>query len=216
MWVKSERPRWPGSCFWRKITSRSGPCSARQARIAAPGAPDAGVQFRVPLHQRLEHADRADARTVLQDRHHLGLEDIGQRVRSAPAPRCRLPRKEGRILGEPISAARLKPVFAARRRLCGSSSGSKSLLWRSVMWRSGTPALSFDSGKPKCCPTGHRRQADRGDIFARRRPETPVGLRPPSVSGRRLPSHPDCRAGLTIVATHPASPAGRGSSISAR
>ena len=50
-------------------------------------APDAGVQFRVPLHQRLEHADRADARTVLQDRHHLGLEDIGQRVRSAPAPR---------------------------------------------------------------------------------------------------------------------------------
>ena len=71
------------------------------------------------------------------------------------------------------------------------------------MWRPGTPALSFDSGKPKCCPTGHRRQEARGEIFARRRPETPVGLRPPSVPGRRLPSHPDCRASLIlIVAPH--------------
>ena len=33
MWVKSEKPRCPGSCFWRKITSCSGPRSARQARI---------------------------------------------------------------------------------------------------------------------------------------------------------------------------------------
>ena len=67
------------------------------------------------------------------------------------------------------------------------------------MWRPGTPALSFDSGKPKCCPTGHRRQEARGEIFARRRPETPVGLRPPSVPGRRLPSHPDCRASLILI-----------------
>ena len=77
------------------------------------GAPDAGIQVRVPLHQCFEHADRADARTVLQDRHHLGLEDIGQRVRPAPAPWCRLPRKEGRILGEPISRG------AAEARLRG-------------------------------------------------------------------------------------------------
>ena len=67
----------------------------------------------------------------------------------------------------------------------------KSLFWRSVTWRPGTPALSSDSGKPKCCPTGHRRQEARGEIFARRRPETPVGLRPPSVPGHRRPSHPD-------------------------
>ena len=33
MYAKSEKPLWPGSSFWRKITSCSGSCSARQARI---------------------------------------------------------------------------------------------------------------------------------------------------------------------------------------
>lgn len=33
MSVKSDRPIRPGSWVWRKITSRSGPCSARQARM---------------------------------------------------------------------------------------------------------------------------------------------------------------------------------------
>ena len=32
MSVKSESPRCPGTWSWRKITSRSAPCSARQAR----------------------------------------------------------------------------------------------------------------------------------------------------------------------------------------
>ena len=168
-------------------------------------APDAGVQFRVPLHQ--------PPRT----RRPGGCPDCSPG--SAP-PRSRRYRPEGPGRRRPRGAAfperrdgssasrypvaRLKPVFAAATSIVWVFFRiMKSLLWRSVMWRPGTPALSFDSGKPKCCPTGHRRQEDRGDIFARRRPETPVGLRPPSVSGRRLPSHPDCRASLIlIVAPH--------------
>ena len=64
-----------------------------RAVLGAPGAdpplqrtPDAGIQVRVPAHHLLEHADWADARTVLQDRHHLGLEDICQGVRPSAAP----------------------------------------------------------------------------------------------------------------------------------
>ena len=41
-----------------------------------------------------------------------------------------------------------------------------SLFWQSVMWRPGTPALSFDSEKHKRCPTGHRRQEASEDFFA--------------------------------------------------
>ena len=90
--------------------------------------------------------------------------------------------------------ARLKPAFAAATSIVWVFFRvMKSLFWRSVTWRPGTPALSSDSGKPKCCPTGHRRQEARGEIFARRRPETPVGLRPPSVPGHP-PAHPGQRA----------------------
>ena len=76
------------------------------------GAPDARVQIRMSLHQLLEHAHGADLRTVLQDRHHLGLEDVGQRVRPTPAPRRRLPGRQGRIRGEPVARG------AAEARLC--------------------------------------------------------------------------------------------------
>ena len=109
----------PARCFVGR-SSRSGPCSARQARIRRSSRwPDAGVQFRVPL---LEHADRADAWTVLQDRHHLGLEDIGQRVRSAPCPVVRRIGREGTDPRRAISRGRLK---ARLRRLCGSSASSR-------------------------------------------------------------------------------------------
>ena len=90
----------------------------------------------------------------------------------------------------------------------------KSLFWRSVTWRPGTPALSSDSGKPKCCPTGHRRQEARGEIFARRRPETPVGLRPPSVPGHRRPCCGRNAGYPTPPAQIPASPLGHGAPTS--
>ena len=50
------------------------------------GPPHARVQLGMAAHQLLEHADRADARAVLQDRYDDGVEDIGQRVRPPPAP----------------------------------------------------------------------------------------------------------------------------------
>ena len=107
--------------------------------------------------------------------------------------------------GPACRVARLKPAFAAATSIVWVFFRiMKSLLWRSVTWRPGTAALSSDSGKHKCCPTGHRRQEVQGGIFAWRRPETPVGLRPPSVPARRLPSHPDCRASLILIAApHP-------------
>ena len=124
MCVKSERPRWPGSCVWRKITSRSGPYSARQARIRrsrvrrTPGS-SFGCRCisasNTPTERMPGLFSRIGTTSVskISARAHLGLEDIGQRVRSAPAPWCRLPRKEGRILGEPISRG------AAEARLRG-------------------------------------------------------------------------------------------------
>ena len=67
------------------------------------GSPHAGIQLRVPSHQLLEHAERANARTALQDRHDLGLEDIGQGVRPPPAPRLAVPRGDGEVAGKPVA-----------------------------------------------------------------------------------------------------------------
>ena len=62
------------------------------------------------LGENLEHADRADARAGLKNRHNFGFEDIGQRVWAAPAPRLLLWRRL-RTGGKPV--ARLKPALAA-------------------------------------------------------------------------------------------------------
>ncbi len=67
------------------------------------GSPHALAQLGMAAHQLLEHADRADARTVLEKRHDVRFEDIGQRVRSAPAPRLALPVRRRRIGGQPVA-----------------------------------------------------------------------------------------------------------------
>ena len=76
-------------------------------------APDAGVQIRVLPHQLPEHADRADPRTALQDRHDLGLEHLAKRVRTTPATRRRLTLAKGWIAGMPVARG------AAEARLRG-------------------------------------------------------------------------------------------------
>ena len=198
IWVKSEKPRWPGSCVWRKITSRSGPCSARQARIRrsrvrrTPGS-RSGCRCISASNTPTGRMPGLFSRIGTTSVSKISARGSGRRrPRGAAFPE----RRDGSSASR-YPVARLKPAFAAATSIVWVFFRvMKSLFWRSVTWRPGTPALSSDSGKPKCCPTGHRRQEARGEIFARRRPETPVGLRPPSVPGRRLPSHPDCRASL--------------------
>ena len=77
------------------------------------GAPDAGVQLGVAAQQLLVHADRTEPRAALQHRHHLGLEQVAQRVRPAPAAPRPLPRREGGIAGQPVARG------AAEARLRG-------------------------------------------------------------------------------------------------
>jgi hypothetical protein len=53
-------------------------------------AANAAAQFGMPPQHLLEDGDRANARRRLQHRHHLGVENIGKRVRTPPSPRCLL------------------------------------------------------------------------------------------------------------------------------
>jgi hypothetical protein len=88
MSVKSDRPMRPGSWVWRKITSCSGPCSARQARIRR-----AGTEIGVAAQEFLEDRDRPDTRRRLQQRNHLRLENLAERVRAASVPQGLLLRR---------------------------------------------------------------------------------------------------------------------------
>ena len=116
------------------------------------GAPDAGIQ------------GPGAAASVLRTRPPGGCPDCSPG--SAP-PRSRRYRPEGPAGAGPVvppspkggtdprqsryPVARLKPAFAAATSIVWVFFRvMKSLLWRSVTWRPGTPALSSDSGKPKC------------------------------------------------------------------
>ena len=54
------------------------------------GSPHALAQLRMAAHQLLEHGDQADARAVLENRHVVRFEDIGQRIRTPPVTRLAL------------------------------------------------------------------------------------------------------------------------------
>ena len=75
------------------------------------GTPHPRAELGTAAHQLLEHADRADARTVLENRHDVRFEDIGQRIRPSPAARLAL---SGRRYGK--VAALLKRVEECRNR----------------------------------------------------------------------------------------------------
>ena len=86
--VKSDRPWLPGGCSWRKITSRSGPCSACQCADAAlQRAADAFVQLAMAAQHLLEHGDGPQAGRRLQHRHDLGVPDRRQRIGPPAAAR---------------------------------------------------------------------------------------------------------------------------------
>ena len=94
-----------------------------------------------------------------------------------------------RSVDEPVKALGMSGISKSQvSRLCEEIDGKvKAFLERPI--EGDWPYLWIDATYLKV----------RREIFARRWPETPVGLRPPSVPGRRLPSHPDCRASLILL-----------------
>ena len=87
------------------------------------GLPHTLAQLGMAAQQLLEHADRADAGTVLENRHDVRLEDIGQRVRPLPATRLALPGRQRRIGGQPVAGG------PAEARLGGRNLDGVGLLY---------------------------------------------------------------------------------------
>src|ERR1700693_1570427 len=102
--VKSDSPKRPGSCSWRKITPLLGP-DQRSPRANAPlqRAPDAGGDLGMAPPDLFEHGNSPNARSRLQDRHNLAVPNIGQWVRPPPATRGFLLRGQPRIILNPIA-----------------------------------------------------------------------------------------------------------------
>ena len=67
------------------------------------GAPDGRVQIGVTLHQLPEHGHRPDVGISLEKRHDLAVEYSGQRVRTAPAPRCPFQGRKRRVPVDPVA-----------------------------------------------------------------------------------------------------------------
>ena len=104
MRVKSDRPCRPGLVLLAEDHLLLGAVlGAPDADPPLQGSPHARGQLGMAAHQLLEHADRADARRVLENRHDVRFEDVGQRVRAAPAPRLVLSGRPRRIGGKPVA-----------------------------------------------------------------------------------------------------------------
>ena len=131
-------------------------------------APDAGIEVRMPAHQFLEHADRADRGAVLQDRHHLGLEDIGQGIGTAPSARRALPGREGRIAGEPVSRGAAEARLRGRDVDCvGLLRGHEKPHLANGDVAAGQYLRTPSKKSAGCPPTGRRRQMARDEIMSR-------------------------------------------------
>ena len=149
IWVKSEKPRWPGSCVWRKITSCSGPCSARQARIRrsrvrrTPGS-RSGCRCISASNTPTERMPGLFSRIGTTSVSKISARGSGRRrPRGAAFPE----RRDGSSASR-YPVARLKPAFAAATSIVWVFFRvMKNLLWRSVTWRPGTPALLLRLGK---------------------------------------------------------------------
>ena len=87
------------------------------ADAALERAADAGIEvLRVAAHHLLEDGNRPEAGGSLEDRHHLGLEDVGQRVRTAPAARGPGWWRRRACLLQLIACRRAQPGLGGRQR----------------------------------------------------------------------------------------------------
>jgi hypothetical protein len=96
------------------------------ALFAMDGAPAAdaslersanpGRQLRVAPHHLLEHGHRPHARCRREQRNHFGLEDLGQRIRSASLAWRLLLRRQARVLLDAIRRGHAEPGTCCRLR----------------------------------------------------------------------------------------------------
>ena len=77
---------------------------------------DPGAKIGMAAQHLLEHRDRAQTRCRAQQRHDLGVEDIGQGVGSTSSPDTRLLRWQLRIVRDPVSGRRAEPGLGRRCR----------------------------------------------------------------------------------------------------
>ena len=75
--VKSDSPIRPGGCSWRKMTSRSGPFTARQARMRRSRSARSVAQVWMPTAEFSEDGNRFSS-VGLQHRDDPNLPNIGR------------------------------------------------------------------------------------------------------------------------------------------
>jgi len=90
--------------------------SAPSADAAFEGATNAGVEFGVAPPQLVEYRHRPDARSCLEQRNDLGLEDIGQRIGPAACARRLLVRRQPRVMPEAVGRGNADSSLRRRRR----------------------------------------------------------------------------------------------------
>ena len=101
--VKSDKPMRPGGCSWRKITSRSGPFTARHARMRRSSVrrvpePSSGCR----RHSSSNTAIGRNAGRGLQHREDVVLPDIGEWIGPATFARRFFCDGKSGILFEPV------------------------------------------------------------------------------------------------------------------
>ena len=194
--VKSDSPSRPGSWRWRKMTSHSGPCSARQARMRRSSVRRSpSPRSRCRREPLLEDRHRPQPRRGLEQRHDLLLEDALERVGPAPPPRRLLRRGRARVSLQAVARGRAEPGLGRsdrdrvgrtmRHEKASSGDRSRGGRARALLTMEKAPLYLGRSRSPGTPPTA---DADAG------RPRPPVGPRPPFATGRPAPSHRDCRA----------------------
>jgi hypothetical protein len=185
--VKSDNACWPGGCSWRKITSRSGPCNARQTLQGTPQI--IGELARVSTLHLSENGYRPQSRCRLKQRHNLALEVGFKGVRPASAAWLAFARGQPGIGIEPrpgagaetglgrgsLSGVRRSELHIQLRLLvCDVSAGHGDLFWGVE-----NPAILACVTESQAVPKEP----------LRRRGQRTVGLRPPS--GGPGVTHPD-------------------------
>ena len=190
--VKSDKPMRPGSCTWRKTTSRSSPWTARQPRMRRSSVRRTlGRQLRMAPHQLLEHRHWPHARCRLQQRHHFGVEDLGQRIRPASLAWRLLLRRQPRVLLEAIGRGDAEPGTGGRLRRPFGQSELHVEPHLVVVDVSSGHGQALENEIPAPYPI-HRdyRRGPNGGPLRRARGREGSGLRP-APSRPRGPSHPD-------------------------
>ncbi len=155
------------------------------------GAANAGRQLRMAPHQLLEHRHWPHARCRLQQRHHFGVEDLGQRIRPASLAWRLLLRRQPRVLLEAIGRGDAEPGTGGRLRRPFGQSELHVEPHLVVVDVSSGHGQALENEIPAPYPI-HRdyRRGPNGGPLRRARGREGSGLRP-APSRPRGSSHPD-------------------------